>query len=227
MTLRQALDRISRTLDRAGGLTIPRVPDRLDLMADLRDSINDLLEMEEWTWGVTFATVAGTETGKEDYVLPADFRNNFLVGDEGYGRAVKISDGTSDSDLTYESQNEYFSRNRTGVANGNPSVYTITDRSGRKVMWLWPKPDSTTRTVFGAYRYRYLPDLERQDELIPVPSEAYVVYDVLLRQQENPDWRDRHGRALRALYMEHGRKVQIRPQLGHRNTTISDWDNVT
>ncbi len=191
--------------------------DRLVLRALLETSVNNLLGTEEWSWAKKYLNpMLRTEANVDRVLLPADFGSNFIKGGkDGEDYAVKINDGSNDSDLYYEPAETFFSRSREGLSNRKPTWYTVQRVSGKPWMFLLDTPDASY-DIWGAYKPEFY-KFEELDDDIPVPG-MFVVWDVLkMIDPSRGNWRENRDSALQGLYTEQTHKPRLYPQTGERN----------
>lgn len=236
MKVKKLLDLVELRLQQADLTLTVHKPDRFVLEEFLAHSINRILEMEEWSFGVKMLDpLFQTETGKRTYLLPADFPATFLRGGhDGMSYVCHISDGTSDSALYYESPEKFFSRERTSVSNTQPEHYTITTQGNRKQIHLDPPPDSNSDshyTIWGAYRPIWDGESVNEDTDILIPNHSVVLFDVLQMVEPRPEWARGYAEGLQSLYNQEAKakKPKMAPSYSDRKgygnyyDTMREW----
>ena len=221
MLVSDILDDIDEVLERTG----PVAPDRLILTKWMSQELREIIGKGTWTWAQQHLnpTIA-TQTGIRNYLLPANFPDNFTraAGEQGDEYAAMIDDGTNESQLTYIAPELYFTRNIRGTANGRPSEYSIIgSSSGGRELFLFPAPDSNTSTYYtvdGLYQPTDWTLTERDQRPLITGNSPILKFAVLRRL--NGDFEAKYQEALGFLRYEQSKssKARFAPAVPHRNT---------
>lgn len=173
------------------------------------------LAKEDWSFLTQHINPAiKTHTGVRNYPLPDNFGDNFVRGsDDGSRFVCKLSDGTGEQHLNYQSPAQFFDADFEGASNGVPADYTVqSDAAFYKEIWLDPPPDSnssTHYTVRGLYKPTFV-NLNL-DSFVPEEISSYLLFGVLMRlDKENPLFIRDFTIAKDALVLEEARLRQTR-----------------
>lgn len=206
MTLRELVDRI---LQQAKDPVTGDGPSGPNVLDAVRNNLIMLQHKETWYWNVRHVDpLITTYTSQRWYDLPNDFPDNFLpAADNGRNYMVKLSDGSSEDFLTYNSPEKFLGLDFDSTSTGRPSEYTILSGDGAKKLGLHLLPDSNSSshyTIRGAYRA----DFSRAtlDSWIPPEPAEYILYQTLmLLRPENPFWQQAMLDARVTLYVNEAR----------------------
>lgn len=215
MTVRELIELIEIETNARGA----KVPDRMRLLMLINSVLNDIAGEEDWEWMVRRgAPIVSTNTGVRSYQLPKDFGLNFVRYKDGFN--CMISDTSSESQLTYKPQNDFYSLDLVAESNGLPSAYTIATRpDGRRELVLSPPPDANGSTGYYAINGVYQPadwTLLTQDDLPPIPNGCGVLRYGVLRKLD-PAYNGEYTNEIRKLYNRTAKQtgpVRFSPRLG-------------
>ena len=224
MKVSEILDDIEQTVeDRTSGRI--KAPDRFVLRDWLSRELKRVVAMADWDWAVVYLSpLIVLQASKRAYLLPENFGSNFIRwgADEGDKYLCRLIDGTTEAFLDYESPAAFFGNNHSETTTGRPNKYTVTSRpDGRRELQVFPLPDTTARTIAGAY----IPtdwSLEDSDQMPAVPGNSAVLKFAVLRRiykAGSPEYLDavaEQGKEEVKLLDEaaRSRKAQIVPNIG-------------
>lgn len=166
-----------------------------EITTRLNSKLQEIAEMGEFEcFNVRLNPAVKTRTGVRNYELSDDFPGNFIrgSGEEGERRMVKLSNGTNEWHLEFESEAKFFARDVTAETNARPTAYTIrANAAGGRELWLAPPPDANSDshyTISGIYRPVSFRFMDGSDQLPPLPAWNLLIYG--LASELRPDRAD-------------------------------------
>ena len=202
--------------------------DRFILLSWLSAELNELSGKADFDWNLIYLDPAiVTVVGQFNYILPEGFGSNFsrFAGDDGDSYACKLTDGSSQSLLDYESPKQFFSHNAVNITNTRPSSYTImTTSSGRKELWLYPGPDANGTVGYylvGGLYPKTDWKLEELEGLPGIPGNCAALKYGVLRRLNRTVYEPMYQEALSRLMMaeaqnKRGQLMPVMNQGGQR-----------
>ena len=188
--------------------------------------------LEQWDWATEWLDpVISTITGVTEYPLPENFPENFVrgSGERGAHYLCKLSNGSTESFMTYLPIHSFYANDLTAASNGTPSDYTVrTTASNSREIVVYPPPDSNSDsnyTILGAYCPTEW-TLKEMDSLPPVPGNCAILRHLTLGwyfKQRNPvlsrDYENKAQLDLASLRLREAqqRRARISPKMG-------EWD---
>lgn len=183
--------------------------DAYEILAKAEIVLRDLAK-NDWSFlTARLDPAVKTFTGQRFYPLPDNFGANFVRGaDDGSQYVCKLSDGTGEQHLHYQSPAQFFDADFQAASNGAPTNYTIqTDPAFYKQIWLDPPPDSNNSanyTIRGLYKPTFI-DLTL-DSFAPEEVSSYLLNGTLMKlEPENPIFTRDFVVASNALVLEEAR----------------------
>ena len=193
MITTELLNEIEQTCNQRGA----EPPDRGILLKWMSADVNYLSGECRADWFHMFLNpMIRTTSGTREYDLPENFPANFvpwagsiaddLSGDGNELFCCKLSDGTNERIMTFESPVRFYSRNLTAESNGLPNVYTIASRpTGRRFLLTSPPPDANGSVGYYSIGGLYEPTdwkIKEEQALPPIPGNLRILKAALLKR---------------------------------------------